>query len=440
MSDMQSRFTAGRALILLTTVVFASCLQLLPAFAQAPDTSGNGKLESIKITGSTKYRSEQIAPATGLSPGTAITKYDLQRGADRLAQLGLFASVQYRFASEDTGVRAEYQVTDAPAVPVWFDNFPWFTDDELTAALKRAVPLFDGTAPGRGSLLDEMSDALEALLETRGVHSSVSHALATAPVTDAQVQQFRVEHAGVNIAGVEFSDPLARADRGVQQRLSDVVGQPFSRTLVELFEFEQVRPVYLSHAFLRVHFGAPAAQITGSGGNARVTVVAPIEPGPAFGWSGVTWSGNSVASSAELNGLIALKPGDPADGIKMEKMWNAVRDEYTRRGYLDVNLAATPQFDDAAKRVSYAVSITEGPLYHMGKLVLTGLSIEGERRIRAAWGIAEGAAFNKDIYEQFAATGIKQAFTGLPFHYEKVGRFLQQDPAKGTVDVLLDFQ
>ena len=124
----------------------------------------------------------------------------------------------------------------------------------------------------------------------------------------------------------------------------------------------------------------------------------------------------------------------------MEKMWDAVRDEYARRGYLDVNLAATPQFDDAAKRVSYAVSITEGPLYHMGKLVLTGLSIEGERRIRAAWGIAEGAVFNKDIYEQFAATGIKQAFTGLPFHYEKVGRFLQQDPAKGTVDVLLDFQ
>ncbi len=140
MSDMQSRFTAGRALILLTTVVFASCLQLLPALAQAPDTSGNGKLESIKITGSTKYRSEQIAPATGLSPGATITKYDLQRGADRLAQLGLFATVQYRFASEDTGVRAEYQVTDAPTVPVWFDNFPWFTDDELTRGAQARCP------------------------------------------------------------------------------------------------------------------------------------------------------------------------------------------------------------------------------------------------------------------------------------------------------------
>jgi len=107
--------------------VLAGSLLIAPAFAQAPDAEGNGKLESIKITGSTKYRSEQVASQTGLSPGTTITKGDLQRGADRLAQLGLFASVQYRFASEDTGVRAEYQVTDAPTVPVRFDNCLLYT-------------------------------------------------------------------------------------------------------------------------------------------------------------------------------------------------------------------------------------------------------------------------------------------------------------------------
>jgi len=440
MLPMQARFSEWRLFVRLATAVLAGSLLLLPAFAQTPDSQGNGKLESIKISGSAKYRSEQIASETGLSPGTTINKGDLQRGADRLAQLGLFASVQYRFATEDAGVRAEYQVTDAPTVPVWFDNFPWFTDDELTAALKRQVPLFDGTAPEKGSLLNEMSSALELLLQTRGVNSSVSSALTNAPVTDARVMQFHVEHAGVTIASIEFSDPLAQGDRGVQQRLGDVVGQQFSRTLVELFEFEQVRPVYLSHAFLRVRFGAPVARISGSGASIRVTVVAPIEPGLAFGWGGVAWSGNTSIPSAVLNGIIAFKPGDPTDGMKLEAMWEALRDEYARRGYLDVSLAAAAQFDDNAKRVTYAISITEGPLYHMGKLILTGLSIEGERRIRAAWGIAEGAVFNKEIYEQFAATGIKQAFTGLPFHYEKVGRFLQEDAKNGTVDVLLDFQ
>jgi outer membrane protein assembly factor BamA len=440
MLAMQACFPECRFLARLATMVVAGLLLLGSAFAQAPDTEGNGKLESIKITGSAKYRSDQVASETGLTVGATITKYDLQRGADRLAQLGLFASVQYRFATEDTGVRAEYQVTDAPTVPVLFDNFPWFTDDELIAALKRGMPLFDGTAPLRGSVLNEMSNTLELLLGTRGVNSTVSTALTTAPATDAQVMQFHVEHAGVNIAGVEFSDPLAQGDRGVQQRLGDVVGQQFSRTLIELFELEQVRPVYLSHAFLLARFGVPVARITGSGASARVAVTAPVEPGAAFAWNGVVWSGNASIASAVLNGIIALKPGDPADGMKLEAMWDGVRDEYTRRGYLDVKLVAVAQFDDSAKRVTYTISITEGPLYHMGKLVLTGLSLEGERRIRAAWGIAQGAVFNKEIYEQFASTGVKQAFIGLPFHYEKVGRFLQEDPNSGSVDVLLDFQ
>jgi outer membrane protein assembly factor BamA len=147
-----------------------------------------------------------------------------------------------------------------------------------------------------------------------------------------------------------------------------------------------------------------------------------------------------VVSSPELNGLVTLRPGDSADGMRIESMWNNVREDYAHRGYLDATFDAKPEFDDSAKRVTYAVSITEGPQYHMGKLVLTGLSIEGERRIRAGWAIAAGAVFDESVYEQFAATGIKEAFNGLPFHYERVGRFLQKDPKTGTVDVLLDFQ
>jgi outer membrane protein assembly factor BamA len=438
---MQPRFIASVRVARLALALL-SCVILAPhALAQAPDTSGNGTLETLQVTGSARFHSNQIVPATGLSVGATITKFDLQNGADRLAQLGLFASVAYRYGSDDKGVNVEYQVTDAPTVPVRFDNFPWFTDDELTAALKHAVPLFDGTAPAGGKLLDEMSSALETTLASRDVHSTVSHALVIAPVTDQRVQQFHADDASVNVAGIEFGDSLAQSDHGVQTQLSqDVIGHPYSRTLIELFEFEQVRPVYLAHAYLKVQFGAPTLRIAGSGANARVTVIAPIAPGLAYAWGGVTWNGNSAISSADLSRFASLKTGDPADGMKTEASWDAVRDAYAERGYLDVKLAATPQFGDFDRRVNYSVSITEGPQYHMGNLVLTGLSIEGEKRIRAAWGIAAGMVFNNRIYEEFCSTGIKQAFVGLPFHYDKVGRFLQENATQGTVDVLLDFQ
>ena len=117
-----------------------------------------------------------------------------------------------------------------------------------------------------------------------------------------------------------------------------------------------------------------------------------------------------------------------------------MRDLFGRLGFLDLKLDAVPQFDDAAKGVSYVVTITEGPQYRMGNLVISGLSVEGERRIRDAWKIPQGSLFDQVGYEEFLDTGVKEAFKGLPVHYDKIGRFLQEDAKAGTVDVLLDFQ
>jgi outer membrane protein insertion porin family len=411
--------------------------------SHSQQAAGTARLVSVEVTGSHRFASNDIVGVTALRPGGDVKKEDLQAAADALAQQGLFASVQYRFSSVPTGVKVEYQVTDAPSVPVTFDNFPWLTDDEIDSALKTSVVLFDGRAPQSGAILDKMSIALQKLVAERGVHEAVSHNLVTGPDNKQLVQLFRIEGPVLKVQGVEFSDPLAANDRGIQQGLPTLIGKPFSRATFELFEFEQVRPLYLSHAFLRVKFGRPLPRFTGNPNGPlpdSVIVVAPIDPGPPYTWGGVAWNGAKLVRSAELEKLVELRPGEVADGLKVEGTWQQVRDAYARLGYLDADVNPVPQFDDAAARVRYTVTITEGPQYHMGKLVLTGLSLEGERRIRVAWTMVPGAVFDKEAYEDFLSTGVTHAFQGLPFHYQKIGRFLQEDPNTGKVDVMLDFQ
>ena len=96
--------------------------------------------------------------------------------------------------------------------------------------------------------------------------------------------------------------------------------------------------------------------------------------------------------------------------------------------------------DDAAGRVAYRVTIKEGPQYHMGALVLTGLSVEGERRIIAAWKLPDGAVFNASVADAFVNGGARAAFGDLPWGYAKVSDYLQKDPQTAKVDVLMDFQ
>jgi outer membrane protein assembly factor BamA len=424
--------TGRRFLVVFATVLMAG----FSPPAQAQTTSASSRLESIAVNGSKKFRSEQIVPITGLKKGEEVTRDDIQRGANALAAFGLFSNVQYRFFGGVEGVQIEYEVTDARAVPVLFDNFPWLSDEQMIRAIQSRVPLFDGSAPDHGSILDQISTALTEQLQAQGVTVDVQHELVTLPWNEQRVMRFSAAQGAPVIASVEFTDALATSDRAIADRVGDLVGKPFSRSAVEAFEFEQVRPIYFAHAFLQVTFGEPGARMEAN----KVVVRAPIDPGPAFLWNGVTWSGNQAIPSSELTKLVEVNLGGPADGMKIQGTWENVRSAYAKLGYLDVAIDPMPRLDETSKLASYQVKINEGPQYHMGNLVLTGLSIEGEKRIRSAWKIPAGAVFNDSIYEQFVETGIKQAFVGLPFHYDRIGRFLDKNPTAGKIDVMIDFQ
>ena len=420
-------------------------LVLAPAHAQTqPDKKPpSDRLASISATGSQRFPSGQIAAASGLHLGSMVSRDDLQAAADTLGKLGVFKRVQYRFTTIPSGLKVEFEVADAPAFPVRFDNFPGFSDAELNAAIKSSVGLFDGTAPENGTILDAMCAALTEAIATRGINALVSHTLVTLPGGEQRAQQFRIDGPALRVGAVEFTDPLAKTDHGIRERIADLIGKPYSRSAVELFEFEQVRPVYLAHAFLRVNFGPITAGFTGNPAKPlpdNVVVYAPIDPGPAYTFGTVTWSGNTQIPSSELDKLIVLMPGQVANGNRLELTWEHVRDAYAKSGYLDADVNPSPVYNEAAERVSFSVSITEGSQYHMGDLILTGLSKEGERRIRNAWNIARGAVFDRSAYDQFVSSGIAQAFVGFPLHYEKIGHFLETNPKTATVQVLLDFQ
>jgi outer membrane protein assembly factor BamA len=428
-----------RGVVLLVVFIFVAVLSA----GAAPPQSGNSHLDAVEITGSSRFTSKEIVAALALRTGTTVNRESLQQIADKLSALGTFDKVSYHFTTVATGVRVTYEVTDAATLPVTFDNFPWFSDEELSAALKSSVILFAGSAPASGTLVDAMDEALSKFLDSRGIHAQVTHKAMPLADRDAQVLEFHVEEAALTVQSIEFSDTLAKSDPHIQERLADIIGQPYSRGKIEMFEFEQVRPVYLAHAYLRVKFDAPVAKFPSPPANplsGAVVVTAPIEAGPPYQWGGIEWSGNSVISSADLDGVVQMQAGSLADGNQIESVWRRIIEKYEQNGFLGVDLDHVPRFDDKNAKVFYGVKITEGPQYHMRNLILTGLSVEGERRVRKAFPIPQDALFDKTAYLIFMEKGLKAAFSGLPVHYSKIGNFLQLDIPNAKVDVLLDFQ
>jgi len=413
-----------------------------PAQEQAAQDA-SAKLSTITVTGSARFSSAQIAPFTGMNLGQTVQSETFQHAADRLAALGCFSSVRYSFFTQGEDVSVEFQVADGPSVPVSFDNFPWLTDADVVTALKSDIGLFDAAAPLQGTLLGMIADTLTRLLAAQNIKGSIEYRLQVAPNSDQQVMQFRIAGPSLGIAGVQVSDALARADAHIQQRLLDVVGKPYSRYTMEMFNVEQVRPVYLQHGFLHVHFDPVQARPAGDAkqlSSESVMVTDSIEPGQAYTWGGAKWSGNSAFSAAQLDALLPLHSGDPADGLRITGGWEGVRAQYGAAGYLDALVEPVEAFDDEHNRAAYFVKITEGPQYRMGDLILTGVSLAAERRIRPAWKIVTGQPFDLGYFNEFLATGARQALAPLPVHIDQIGHFLRTNPQTATVDVLLDFQ
>ena len=433
--------------IIVAVLALALAVPLLSqTSAQQSPAAGTGKLASITVSGTKRYPADKIAAASGLAIGQAVGRDDLQSAADKLADLGAFSNVNYRFKTSAAGVALEFVVQDAPTVPVEYDNIPWFTDAELTAALKSAVGLFDGSAPESGSILDQMTDALKALLPQRNIHAVVERDLIEDPLTGGKMIEFHLEGESLPVASVQFGDPAASADPHVHQSLADIIDKPYSRMTIELFELEQVRPVYLSTGHLQVQFAAPVVKFQGDPNGAappKVVVTLPIDPGAVYHFGGAQWSGNTVMDGATLNNLSGLKPGDLADGMAISAGWDKVEQAYQHQGRLDAKVTPQETIDDANDRVTYNVSIDEGPLYRMGDLVITGLSLDGENRVRSAFHLSPAQIFDQVYVDQFIAELQKptpEIFGDLPVHYSECGHWVRPNESTHMADVLLDFR
>jgi outer membrane protein assembly factor BamA len=432
----RARFCAFLLLVLLAAV---------PASTQSP-AAGGAPLREVHAEGAKALTEAQIVSLTGLQTGSQVGKDDLQAAADRLVQSGLFARVNFNFLTRGGGVLVTYHVEDSPRLPVYFDNIPWFADSELSDAIRKTFPFFDGTLPEGGAAVDHAADAVKELLSSHGMQAAVEHAVIPNPVGEGNVQEFRIEGSVPQIAAVEFSDPSVLESKAVQLHLSEIRGKAYSRMAIDLFLTEAIRPVYLQQGYLRVKLGPPEVRLTGDPNRKfpdKIPVYVPVVPGMLFHWKDVHWTGNTLLSEFTLRGLLGVKSGDVANGMQIEEGWDRIREEYGHHGYLEAKLDPVASYDDQAHTVSYAVSIHEGIQYNFGKIVLTGLSLAAERKLYAAWPIASTNLFDKTKFEELLVklqSHREQVFGELPVHYETVGHFLQTDPDKRTVDVLLDFK
>src|SRR6202158_16492 len=244
---------------------FAALTPLLISPAQAQTApAATATLREVRADGLKSISEPQIAALAGLQPGAPAGRDDLQDAADKLLQSGLFTKVKYNFQTRTDGLLVTFHVEEAPRIPAYFDNLPWFGDVELNDAIRKKLPFYDGTLPNAGTVVDQAADALSVFLVTPGLQAAIEHQALANPSGEGDVQQFHIEGASLRIFSLEFSEPPLNSSLTVQQQLSELKGKPYSRMSIDLFLVEQVRPIFEKKGFLRAKLGPPEVRLTGN--------------------------------------------------------------------------------------------------------------------------------------------------------------------------------
>ncbi len=402
-----------RLVLCLSLLLSAAAGQKQPTSGKA-SSAGPFKLIALKATGTARYTDKEIRAASGLQIGQNAADGDFKEAVQRLGDSGLFSKVVYSYSSSAAGVKLELQLADtdkSKLVPANFENFVWFTDDELRTALQRSVPLFKQLLPVAGNLSDRVSEALQGVLSEKQFPGRVDflrNAEESSGALNAIV--YRVEEVSIRIRSVEFPGASPEQTALLANAARRLTGAEYARSSLAAAAKFDLLPVYLQRGYLKAAFGPsdarvvpqpPAAADAQDRAELQVDVIVPVNPGKIYSTSSVDWKGNAAITTDEVAPLLHLQPGQPVDAVRLLRDLENVGKLYRSRGYMTVQIKPDAQFDDEKCTVHYDLNIVEGYLYKMGELEILGLDTQAKARMQAAWTLREGQPYNADYPKKF---------------------------------------
>ena len=381
--------------------VFLTIIAVTLALAQQPAR----RVAKIEVEGLEHLSADEVIATSGLKTGGPLSVAELDAAGQKLVDSGLFTKVGYRTTSRGNQVTVIFQVKERGGgqSPVVFDNFVWFTDDQLIAAIKRQVPSFAGTASDAGNMAENIKHALENLLKEHHIDGTIDYGAEQAGLnSDKQEHVFSVSGVPIPICDLHFPGAQNVPEAKLVMRSRQLTDDNYSLKTAIAFSTFALLPIYREAGQLRAKFAKPVTKLDASAkcqGGVELTI--PVEEGPVYLWEKAEWTGNDVLSANDLNAALGMKNGDVANSVKIDKGMIDVRRRYGHTGHLDARVDAEPELNDSTNRLSYKIVVKEGPQYKMGKLTIKGLDEVDANSLEERWKLRNGEVFDTSYTDRF---------------------------------------
>jgi outer membrane protein assembly factor BamA len=420
-------------------LLLAASPLLMARIAWPAEAASLFRLASVSVVGSTRYPSQEIAKASGLKVAADVTPDDLRAAANRLASIGVFAQVDYRYETRGDSITVVFTVLDAPKVfPCTFENFVWFSRQDLLNDLRARVALFDGSVPPGGEMQDLVSAGLRAMLEARGLNAQVEATPEGQMGGPVQGIQFRETGVPVPVRRVEFTG-VHEIDASLLQKAAEpLLEKDYDASFIRDYARQSISAVYRQRGYLRAKFGDPVPHLLPHDPTPNAVEVAiPVSEGEAYTLAGMIFSGESAIPDDELKKSIHVNVGKPLDAVELDQDVYALVMLFHPKGYIMADAAWKPVLNDAAHTAICQIQIRQGDLYRLGKFEIAGLDESLAKSLERLSRLRPGDPYNANYWSKFIAE-VSQRLPPAPSGWKLNPQQTIHNDTK-TVDVQLIF-
>jgi outer membrane protein assembly factor BamA len=429
--------------LILTLLGVALTLANGTARAQDPP-SGNFRLVAIKFAGLKKFTDAQGVAGSGLRIGDGVTTTQLSVAANQLAKSGAFDGVAFQYSTRGNQLTAVFTVVESKhLLPCIFDNFVWFSYDQVDKTVRARVPFYSGIAPLSGATQQQIVDALRALLQSIGIAANVQGIPSGAAGGIPTAMLFRVLGVATPVKTVNFPGSSVISEKELEAAASGAIDQDFSISNMSVFASAALVPLYRERGYLRATFDRPQWAVIGNppaGSSPDIALTLPVKEGSQYFWDKATWAGNHQFSSDELDQTLNMKVREVANQHKIEAGFEAVKKGYGKFGYIDAGLAPKENVDDTTLSAAYDVTINEGLQYHMGHVRFQGISEKAATEIAKKWALKQGEIYDDTYPLNFLQKVAMPKLTEMREAKTRTNLSEQRNKQNATVDVTIAFQ
>ncbi|GBD95291.1 outer membrane protein assembly factor BamA precursor [bacterium BMS3Abin06] len=357
----------------------------------------------IEIKGNRKISSSTISSKMKSRAGLPFSKKSVQDDIKSLYSIGYFDDIRVEIEPFEGGVKLIYVFTEKPTiVSLDFQGNKEFE----TKDLKEKITITSG-AIANLSLITDNVQRIISFYQSEGYWLVRVVPIIREISEDAAALTFQVEEGPkVTIKRITIEGNKALSVKEIKKVMKTKERWLFSfLTGSGIYKKEQIRQdvarikeLYQSKGYIYVAVSEPKIRL--SPDKKKIFLTISISEGDQYKIGEVRIKGNKVFSDSELYDQIEIASGRIFNRSTLRKDIDKIIDMYMDRGYARADVNPLIDVNTKAKIANITLSITEGGIYKIGRIDITGNIKTRDKVIRREMRLDEGDIFSKKLIKR----------------------------------------